>query len=64
MKDIYKVKRITELIGHLGKNDDGNFMVIVDDKKDEPPQVIDFLSIIEQSVGEKISFKVVVEYDE
>lgn len=63
MKDVYKITRTTELAGYLDKDENDKIVVLVDDKKDEPPQVVDFLSIVEQSVGEKINFKVVVEYD-
>lgn len=61
MKDTYTIKRTTELAGFLTKTDDGEIVVEVYDKKDEPPTIINFLDIIETNMDNQIMFKVVCE---
>lgn len=61
MKDTYTIKRITELIGSLIKNDNGDLVVEVYGKEGLE-DIVELMPLLEGNIGKQIAFKTVEEH--
>lgn len=61
MKNTYKIKKTTELIGTLIKTDEGDFMVEVYGKEGLE-DTVDIMALLNDSVNKEIAFKFIEEY--
>lgn len=55
MKDTYSITKTVKVVGYLEKNDVGDFIVEVYDKKDESPIVVKVDELLEEMLGLRIS---------
>ena len=56
MKDTYSRITTTKVIGYLTRNDNGDFVVEVYDKKDEEPLVVSVEEMLRDMEGMQVSF--------
>lgn len=56
MKDTYSRITTTKVIGYLTRNDNGDFVVEVYDKKDEEPIVVSVEEMLRDMEGMQVSF--------
>lgn len=61
MKNTYTIKRITELIGSLIKNDNGDLVVEVYGKEGLE-NIVELMPLLEENIGKQIAFKTVEEH--
>lgn len=56
MKDTYSRITTTKVIGYLTRNDNGDFVVEVYDKKDEGPIIVSVEEMLRDMEGMQVSF--------
>ena len=56
MKDTYSRITTTKVIGYLTRNDNGDFVVEVYDKKDEEPIIVNVEEMLRDMEGMQVSF--------
>lgn len=61
MKDTYTIKKITELVGKLVKNDNDDLVVEVYGKEGLD-DIVDLMPLLEDNINKQIAFKVVEEH--
>ena len=62
MNPKYSITEVLDIIGILDKDSSGKYIITIEQKDDTI--IKDFDEIIEKSLGEMISFKVVTEIDD
>lgn len=61
MKDTYTIKKITELVGKLVKNDNDDLIVEVYGKEGLE-DIVELMPLFEENINKQIAFKVVEEH--